>query len=75
MLVYYVSPSVKALCVQALATTISLVSGIDREHSLKAITILLSIFAILYLPREKKKKVRVMIYTVNYIVNLFINIS
>lgn len=75
MLVYYVSPSVKALCVQALATTISLVSGTDREHSLKAITILLSIFAILYLPREKKKKVRVMIYTVNYIVNLFINIS
>lgn len=55
MLVYYVSPSVKALCGQALATTISLVSGTDREHSLKAITILLSIFAILYLPRKKKK--------------------
>lgn len=56
MLVYYVSPPMKALCGQALATTISLVSGTDREHSLKAITILLSIFAILYLPRKKKKK-------------------
>ena len=46
--------SVKALCGQALTTTISLVSGTDREHSLKAITILLSVFTILYLPKKKK---------------------
>lgn len=67
--------SVKALCGQALAKAISLVSETDREHSLNAITILLAIFIILYLFSRKKKKVRVMIYTVNYMVTLFINIS
>lgn len=47
--------SVKALCGQALAKAISLVSETDREHSLNAITILLAIFIILYLFSRKKK--------------------